>query len=340
MANLSRWEPGHGKFGLRHPYGQYQKVGAAMRCCAYCVDALAAFVGSEAQTPLHVKKHLAGACVTLSRHCTAVLRETSGSIKSMTRSGRLALVVGDMNAAAQELRDELSCLATILEEEDESETEHEQNQNIAMLPPPPAGTAPAPPLIKALPLFTAASLLLEICARAEGVVGAVDALATTARFKKAANDEKTTLDVEASIATSNPLSAGASQETHAKSVGDQEMAETTDQANASSGHGPQDQVGQLMKVLMWRRSTKKWAREETKVNPKPPLDFGVHAPSPRHRSTQFAGHAPAAPSPRNRSTDFANHGSVLPSPRNRSIDFTKHGPVVPSPRNRSILGMA
>ncbi|KAM0830177.1 hypothetical protein ACQ4PT_066383 [Festuca glaucescens] len=39
LANLARWEPGHGKFGFRHPYGQYQKVGAAMRCCAYCVDA-------------------------------------------------------------------------------------------------------------------------------------------------------------------------------------------------------------------------------------------------------------------------------------------------------------
>ena len=37
QANLARWEPAHGKFGFRHPYAQYAKLGAAMRHCAYCV---------------------------------------------------------------------------------------------------------------------------------------------------------------------------------------------------------------------------------------------------------------------------------------------------------------
>ena len=31
QRNLARWEPAHGKFGFRHPYGQYAKIGAAMR---------------------------------------------------------------------------------------------------------------------------------------------------------------------------------------------------------------------------------------------------------------------------------------------------------------------
>ncbi|KAF0915311.1 hypothetical protein E2562_035342 [Oryza meyeriana var. granulata] len=333
LANLARWEPGHGKFGFRHPYGQYQKVGAAMRCCAYSVDALAACVGAGGQAPAHFKKHLAGACAALSQHCAAVLREASGSVTSMTRSGRLALVVGDMNTAAQDLRDELRCLAEILDEEEaaSSEAEHEHNTT--------------PPLIEALPLFTAASLLLEICARAEGVVGAVDVLATTARFKKLNHNEQptTTLNTEAALPMpiSNPIAA---DEAHTKAtVAEQDKKEMAEQMTTSASTGqqePRDQVGQLVKLLMRRRSTKKWARGEPKVSPcpRPPLDFPpVHAPSPRTRSTELAGHPPVAPSPRHRSMDLASHGPVLQSPRNRSMDFATHAP---SPRNRSILGMA
>ncbi|KAL6602742.1 hypothetical protein ACP70R_043103 [Stipagrostis hirtigluma subsp. patula] len=233
MANLARWEPAHGKFGFRHPYPLYQKVGAAMRCCAYCVDALAAGVASEAQAPPHVKKHLAGACSALARHCAAVLREASGSVASMTRSGRLALIVGDMNAAAQELRDELRCLAAALEEDESSDTEHEQSN---------ATVPPAMPLIEALPLFTAASLLLEICTRAEGVVGAVNALATTAKFKKADDHEGNTLDVEACVpvAMSTTLTADEPQETHANVAGDKEKSETA--ADHVTENAPRDQV--------------------------------------------------------------------------------------------------
>ncbi|KAL6602743.1 hypothetical protein ACP70R_043104 [Stipagrostis hirtigluma subsp. patula] len=90
---------------------------------------------------------------------------------------------------------------------------------------------------------------------------------------------------------------------------------------------------------MRRRSTNKWARGEAKVCPKPPLDFVVHAPSPKSRSVELTGSAQVVPSPRHRSVDLGNHGPAVPSPRNRSMDFANHGLVVPSPRNRSILGM-
>ncbi|KAL6900792.1 hypothetical protein ACP4OV_005468 [Aristida adscensionis] len=348
LANLARWEPAHGEFRFRHPYALYQKVGAAMRCCAYSVDALAAGVGSETQTPAHVKKHLAGAFAALSRRCAAVLREASGSVASMRRSGRLAAAVGDMNTAAQVLRDELRCLAAALEgDEPSSETEHEQNK------------ATAAALMEALPLFTAASLLLEICTRAEGVVGAVDTLATAVKFKKAADhDDEIALDVEAavsSVAMSAALAADAPQEKHGKVAVEQPKAEAE-------------------KALTRRRSTKKWARGEPKVCPKPPVEFAVHAPSPtsrsmeltghalvapsprsrpaelaghppaaaspRSRHVELAGHPPVAASPRHRSVELGGHGPAVPSPRNRSMDFASHGPVLPSPRNRPILGIA
>ncbi|CAL5053015.1 unnamed protein product [Urochloa decumbens] len=349
LANLARWEPAHGAFRFRHPYPLYQKIGNAMRCCAYCVDALAAAAaGSGPQS--HAKKHLAGACAALSRHCAATLREASGSVATMTRSGRLALVVGDMNAAAEELRDELTCLAALLEDDDVDV----DSPDAADLPEPP------PPLIEVLPLFTAASLLLEICARAEGVVAAVDNLATAARFKKADHDEGNALglDVEA-VVPAAAMSTTLTAEAQAKVAADHEKVAAA-AAGQSSGETPRDQVGELIKELTRRRSTKKWPRGDTRVSPKPPLDFVAHAPSPRgsrsmeltchasqvapsprhhllHRSVELAaGHPPVAPSPRNRSVDFASHGPVLPSPRNRSVEFANHGPVLPSPRNRSM----
>ncbi|RWW62190.1 hypothetical protein BHE74_00030695 [Ensete ventricosum] len=49
QANLARWEPGHGKFGFKHPWSQYLKVGAAMRYCAYCMEALNGCINSEIQ---------------------------------------------------------------------------------------------------------------------------------------------------------------------------------------------------------------------------------------------------------------------------------------------------
>ncbi|EEE65634.1 hypothetical protein OsJ_21203 [Oryza sativa Japonica Group] len=344
LANLARWEPGHGKFGFRHPYGQYQNVGAAMRCCAYCIDALAACVGAGGQAPAHVKRHLAGACVALSQHCAAVLREASGSVTSMTRSGRLALVVGDMNAAAQDLRNELRCLAEILDDDEEEEaasSEAEQHEHNTAPPPP-------PPLIEALPLFTAASLLLEISTRAEGVVAAVDALGTTAKFKKADHAEPpatTTLDAEAAMPVPNSNAIAADEAHGNATAGEHDKKETAEQTTTTSAStvGQQqearDQVGQLVKLLMRRRSTKKWARGEPKVGPcpRPPLDFPpVHAPSPRSRSTELAGHPPVVPSPRHRSMDLASHGLALPSSRHRSMDLASHGPVLPSPRNRSM----
>ncbi|GJN34306.1 hypothetical protein PR202_gb22955 [Eleusine coracana subsp. coracana] len=372
LANLATWEPAHGNFGFRHPYKMYQKIGAAMRSCAYSVDALAACASAkkiQQAPPASVKNNLASSCAVLSRHCAVLLREASGSLASMTtRSARLALLVDDMNKAARDMREELMRLAVALEEEEEQ------------------STAAAPQILEVLPLFTATSLLLEICARAEGVVAAVDALATTARFKKADDDHEmeNTVDLEAGVAVpiaiTTSLTEDATQETRAK-------AAAADQVKMTTGHvsdqAPRDQVGELINVLMRRRSSKKRARGEPKVCPQPPLlddftvhapsptsrsmelttahahvvpspkswsmdltahphDFKVHAPSPRHRNTAVvelaAGHPPVAPSPRNRSVDFVGHPPIAPSPRNRSVDVAGHGPVVvlASPRNRSM----
>lgn len=49
QANFARWEPAHGCFSFKHPWKQYPKIGAAMRSCAYCIEALGSCIDSENQ---------------------------------------------------------------------------------------------------------------------------------------------------------------------------------------------------------------------------------------------------------------------------------------------------
>ncbi|ONK56733.1 uncharacterized protein A4U43_C10F12190 [Asparagus officinalis] len=160
LANLSKWEPPHGRFSFRHPWSQYQNIGTAMRYCAYCVEALNGCINSEIPTPEFTKKQLSDICIQLSSDCSKVLKDSSNSIKSMQRSGSIDFLVEEMNNGVQELHDRLTELQT----DDMS-------------------------LREVLPLIAAASLLIEIAKRVEGVVDAVDKLATAASFKNA-NDEK------------------------------------------------------------------------------------------------------------------------------------------------------
>ncbi|KAM3388760.1 hypothetical protein ACQJBY_011103 [Aegilops geniculata] len=161
QANLARWEPAHGRFGFRHPYEQYKNVGAAMRHCAYCVEALSGCVRSEIQAPEHVKRHLADGCTTVAARCARVLGEAASSVSAMTTSWSLEFAVADMNTAVQELQSDLRELPSKL-----------------------AAESPAT-VIDAVQLFTVTSLLIEVSTRVEGVVDAVDTLASLAGFKSA-----------------------------------------------------------------------------------------------------------------------------------------------------------
>lgn len=44
QCNFAKWEPCHGKFKFRHPWSQYQKLGALSRQCASSMEALASYV--------------------------------------------------------------------------------------------------------------------------------------------------------------------------------------------------------------------------------------------------------------------------------------------------------
>ncbi|KAL5208068.1 hypothetical protein ABZP36_032503 [Zizania latifolia] len=194
QANLARWEPPHGRFRFRYPYAQYTKVGAAMRHCAYCVEALNSCVRAEVQAPEHVKRLLGDVCTRLAAQGARVLREASSSVSAMTSPKTLDFAVADMNTAVQELQGDLRALPPILAAESAAEMS----------------------LMDAMPLFTVASLLIEISARVEGVADAVDTLASLANFKLVeADDDDKKGQTEMKVHPLNEPGAGAStQENH------------------------------------------------------------------------------------------------------------------------------
>jgi hypothetical protein len=49
QANLARWELWNCRFGFRHPWKQYLKIGALSRECAYKVDVLNSYLNSKIQ---------------------------------------------------------------------------------------------------------------------------------------------------------------------------------------------------------------------------------------------------------------------------------------------------
>ncbi|KAK1257675.1 Aluminum-activated malate transporter 10 [Acorus gramineus] len=163
LANLARWEPGHGCFGFSYPWGQYLKIGTAMRHCACCLEALNGCINSDIQAPEFIKKHLSDGCMKLSSHSTDVLKELSNIIKSMEKSSNIDTLLGDM-----------------------------KNQGK------PDAAMTNVPLMDILPVVTMASLLIEIAARIENITDTVDDLAAMADFKatKDQSSEKSTLQDE------------------------------------------------------------------------------------------------------------------------------------------------
>uniref|UniRef100_A0A0E0NJ36 Aluminum-activated malate transporter 10 n=1 Tax=Oryza rufipogon TaxID=4529 RepID=A0A0E0NJ36_ORYRU len=160
--------PPHGRFGFRHPYDQYAKVGAAMRQCACCVEALISCAGASSRQRAPPPRLLGDACTRVGAWCARVLKEASACVATMTTSRGLGFAVAEMDAAVRELQSDLRALPPILAEE-ASETSLAE-------------------VISTSPI--------------EGVVHAVGTLATLAGFKPA-DDADGTDKPEAEVARSD-----------------------------------------------------------------------------------------------------------------------------------------
>ncbi|CAL9040377.1 unnamed protein product [Musa banksii] len=162
LANLARWEPSHGCFSFQHPWRRYLEVGAAMRQCAYCIESLDSCINSENQQPPDsVKKHLAKVYAKVTTESSKVLKELASSFRSMRKPSSIDYLVEDMKNTADELQNALGSLP----------------QEATSL------------IVETLPLITAASLLIEVSVRVEGVVHAVKEITALPCFKPTIGEE-------------------------------------------------------------------------------------------------------------------------------------------------------
>ncbi|OMP02860.1 Aluminum-activated malate transporter [Corchorus olitorius] len=175
MANFARWEPSHGRFNFRHPWKQYLKVGASMRSCAYCLEALSSCINSENQASELVKKHLSNSCLKVSSSSSRVIREVAESAKTMKKSSNTELLIGEMNAAVQELQNDLKSLSNLL---NPSPTPENKNLEAPM-----EAKAETVPIMEIIPVVTLSSILIEFSVRVEVLVDTVEELANLAEFK-------------------------------------------------------------------------------------------------------------------------------------------------------------
>lgn len=186
MANLARWEPAHGPFNFRHPWKQYVKIGASMRSCAYCIEALNGCLNSEYQAPESIKKHLNNISLKVSSISSSVIKELASTIKTMKKSSNIHSLVGEMNSAVQGLQNDLKSLPKLFNSPSKSEAE--TPAEIKKIDPT-SRTMVTLPLMEIIPLVTLASLLIEISTRINGIVDAVEELSNLAEFKNASNDK-------------------------------------------------------------------------------------------------------------------------------------------------------
>ncbi|KAG6684740.1 hypothetical protein I3842_12G077400 [Carya illinoinensis] len=188
MANFARWEPAHGRFNFQHPWKQYLKIGASMRSCAYCIEALNGCISSENQAPEYIKKHISNSSLKVSSNSSSVIKELAVTIKTMKKSSDIHNLVKEMNSAVQELQADLNSFPKLFTSPSNSESQIPENKKIE-----PAASrtmVTLPPLMEIIPLVTSASLLTEISSRINGIVDAVEELADSANFVPASITDK------------------------------------------------------------------------------------------------------------------------------------------------------
>ncbi|KAL3622283.1 hypothetical protein CASFOL_033694 [Castilleja foliolosa] len=187
LANLARWEPSHGSFSFGHPWTEYIKVGASLRSCAYCIEALNGSITSETKAPDFLKKHFSKFCLILSANSSAVLKELAITIATMTKSSKIDHTVKEMKLAVQELQNAVASLSK------QPIGSTQSGNGIGKGNGNPTGTAVI--LVEIIPLVTVSSLLIDIAARIEKIVETVNVLAAKAEFRQENKDDKTMMTV-------------------------------------------------------------------------------------------------------------------------------------------------
>ncbi|KAJ1376698.1 Aluminum-activated malate transporter [Sesbania bispinosa] len=154
LTNLARWEPGHGRFRLRHPWKQYLKIGALARECAYKIETLNSYLNPEIQASLEFKCKVQESCIKMSSESNKALKAISSSIKTMTDPSAAKSHIENSKIANEDLKIALETVS--LDDVD---------------------------LLTIIPVATVAKILEEITKSVEKIYESVSELSQLAHFK-------------------------------------------------------------------------------------------------------------------------------------------------------------
>ncbi|KAK7306856.1 hypothetical protein VNO77_44816 [Canavalia gladiata] len=192
MANFARWEPHHGGFNFRHPWKQHLKIGASMRSCATLIDALIGCINSENKAPNEIKKHIRSVSLKVGVNSACVIRELANTIRNMTNSSKVAMLVAEMNSATHELQHVLKSYPNLV-----ISTPSTNGRDAKTEAPSPSSGELDPKievsLLEIIQVITVASLLIEIVTRVEGIVNTVEELSDLAEFQKVEQNIKSNM---------------------------------------------------------------------------------------------------------------------------------------------------
>ncbi|KAG6682242.1 hypothetical protein I3843_13G114000 [Carya illinoinensis] len=110
MANLARWELWHYRFGFRHPWNRYLKVGTLTRQCAYKLEDLNGYLNCfEIQaTPTEFRREIQEPCIQICSESGKALKELASAIKKMRRSTLVNSHIDSSKLAAKNLQSMLN----------------------------------------------------------------------------------------------------------------------------------------------------------------------------------------------------------------------------------------
>ncbi|CAL5206860.1 unnamed protein product [Lathyrus oleraceus] len=172
LANFARWEPPHGRFNFRHPWKQYLKIGATMRRCASCIEALNGCIDSENKTSYDMKKNMSAPSMKVGANTASVLRELAITIKTMTKSNKLDTLVIEMSNTSQELQNLLKSYPnTHNKNGTEVPYDDDDDEKFEI------------PIMEIIQVVTVVSLLNEIVVRVKDIVKCVEELSNLAKFE-------------------------------------------------------------------------------------------------------------------------------------------------------------
>lgn len=139
------------------------------------------------QAPEYIKKHISKNSLKVSSNSASVIRELAMTIKTMKKCSNIHYLVGDLNSAVQELQTDLKSLPELFSPPSNMEAEIPENKKIEAASRTVVVTLM--PLMEIIPLVTQASLLIEIAARINDIVEAVEELSDLSEFSPAGNDK-------------------------------------------------------------------------------------------------------------------------------------------------------